>query len=122
MYFLKSRMISRLAADVQQRLWIKSEGSFKSTLGAFHLDVAFKAPMRGITAPFGASGCGKTTILRCLAGLECLPGRLTIGEGVWQDTESGVVHPPHRRQVDYVFQEASLFPHLSVRNNLLYGA
>ena len=78
--------------------------------------------MRGVTALFGPSGCGKTTILRCLAGLEHLPGRLIIGDEVWQDSEVGLIVPPHRRRIGYVFQEASLFAHLSVRDNLLYGA
>lgn len=97
-------------------------GNLAGTLGAFHLDVKFKMPMRGVTAMFGPSGCGKTTILRCLAGLERLPGRLTIGEEVWQDTNTGIFLPTHRRHVGYVFQEASLFPHLTVQDNLLYGA
>lgn len=96
--------------------------SFRGRLGAFALDVAFEAPMRGITALFGPSGCGKTTILRCMAGLQRLPGRLAIGHETWQDDTGGLFVPPHRREVGYVFQEASLFPHLSVRDNLLFGA
>jgi molybdate transport system ATP-binding protein len=91
-------------------------------LGAFDLDVAFELPPTGITALFGPSGCGKTTILRCMAGLQSLPGRICIGGEVWQDSAAGIFIPPYRRQVGYVFQEASLFPHLSVRDNLLYGA
>lgn len=92
---------------------------FRGRLGSFDLDVAFTAPMRGITALFGPSGCGKTTVLRCMAGLERLPGRLQVGDEVWQD-ETGF-RPPHRREVGYVFQEPSLFSHLDVRRNLLYG-
>jgi len=91
-------------------------------LGAFALDAACRMPMRGITALFGPSGCGKTTILRCLAGLLRLPGRLAVGDQLWQDSESGIFVPTYRRHVGFVFQEASLFPHLSVRGNLLYGA
>lgn len=91
-------------------------------LGAFTLDVAFDVPMRGITALFGPSGCGKTTILRCLAGLHRLSGALRVGDETWQDTRAGIFLAPHRRAVGYVFQEASLFSHLSVRDNLLYGA
>ncbi len=91
-------------------------------LGAFGLDVAFDAPMRGVTALFGPSGCGKTTILRCIAGLERLPGQLAVGDAVWQDTDADIFLAPHRRHIGYVFQEASLFPHLSVQDNLLYGA
>src|SRR5690554_2992263 len=96
--------------------------SFVGGLGAFKLDVAFEIPQRGITALFGPSGCGKTTILRCIAGLEHLRGQLRVDGEVWQDSARGVFRPAHTRSVGYVFQEASLFPHLSVRENLLYGA
>ncbi len=78
--------------------------------------------MRGITAIFGPSGCGKTTVLRCMAGLSRMAGRLRVGEEVWQDDGTGVFRKPYERSVGYVFQEASLFPHLSVRKNLEYGA
>lgn len=92
------------------------------TLGRFALDVNFTIPTSGITALFGPSGCGKTTILRCMAGLQHVPGRIQIGEEVWQDSDRGIFVKTYRRQIGYVFQEASLFPHLSVRQNLLYGA
>jgi molybdate transport system ATP-binding protein len=92
---------------------------FHGTLGAFALDAGFEAPMRGVTALFGPSGCGKTTVLRCVAGLQMLRGYLSIGGEVWQD--GAAFRPPYDRSVGYVFQEASLFPHLSVRRNLLYG-
>lgn len=92
------------------------------TLGNFSLDVAFKMPMRGITALFGPSGCGKTTILRCMAGLQRLPGHFVVGEEVWQDSARDIFVRTHQRPLGYVFQEASLFPHLSVLQNLLYGA
>ena len=76
--------------------------------------------MRGVTGLFGPSGCGKTTVLRCVAGLQMLrEGYLSIGGEVWQD--GAAFRPPYQRSVGYVFQEASLFPHLSVRRNLLYG-
>jgi molybdate transport system ATP-binding protein len=91
-------------------------------LGTFTLDATFNVPMRGITALFGPSGCGKTTILRCIAGLEQLPGTIVIGGLSWQDTSARHFLPPHRRHVGYVFQEASLFQHMSVRQNLLFGA
>src|SRR5215468_9243203 len=94
---------------------------YAGVLGRFELDVAFEAPMRGITALFGPSGCGKTTILRCVAGLNHLPGRLVVGGDVWQDDAIGKSLEPHERPVGYVFQEASLFSHLSVRGNLRYG-
>jgi molybdate transport system ATP-binding protein len=93
---------------------------FRGALGAFVLDAEFQAPMRGVTAVFGPSGCGKTTVLRCVAGLQMLTdGYLSIGGEIWQD--GAAFRPPHQRSVGYVFQEASLFPHLSVRRNLLYG-
>ncbi|MDX2157240.1 MAG: molybdenum ABC transporter ATP-binding protein [Hyphomicrobiaceae bacterium] len=91
-------------------------------LGSFTVDVGMKVGTRGITALFGPSGCGKTTILRCIAGLQHLAGRIAIGDDVWQDTKARYFRPPHLRHIGYVFQEASLFPHLSVRDNLLYGA
>lgn len=95
--------------------------SFRGTVGTFPLDVAFTFPMRGVTALFGPSGCGKTTILRCMAGLQHLPGRFTIGRDIWQDSARRIFRAPHRRPVGYVLQEASLFPHLSVRGNLRFG-
>jgi molybdate transport system ATP-binding protein len=91
-------------------------------LGGFTMDAAFEAPARGVTGLFGPSGCGKTTVLRCMAGLERFAGRLSVGGEVWQDDATGEFRKPHQRPVGYVFQEASLFPHLSVRGNLLYGA
>lgn len=88
-------------------------------LGAFELDVDFDLPMHGISALFGPSGCGKTTILRSVAGLNRIPGRIVVGDEVWQDETRFV--PTHRRAPGYVFQEASLFQHLTVRRNLTYG-
>lgn len=77
-------------------------------------------PGRGITALFGASGSGKTTCLRCMAGLERWPGGVfSVNGQVWQDHRTWL--PPHRRALGYVFQEPSLFAHLSVRANLEYG-
>lgn len=96
--------------------------AFSGSLGDFTLDVSFDAPLQGITALFGPSGCGKTTTLRCVAGLNRMAGFLKVGEETWQDDSASVFRKPHQRAVGYVFQEASLFPHLSVRKNLLYGA
>lgn len=93
--------------------------SFKGELGAFRLEAQFDAPLEGVTALFGPSGSGKTTVLRAIAGLERLDGRCSLGPLVWQDQLHFV--PAHKRGIGYVFQEASLFPHLSVRANLLYG-
>jgi molybdate transport system ATP-binding protein len=94
--------------------------AFRGSLGSFMLDAAFAVPARGVTALFGPSGCGKTSVLRCIAGLTRLPGRCEVDGDVWQD-EAGF-RPTHQRAIGYVFQEASLFAHLSVRRNLTYGA
>jgi molybdate transport system ATP-binding protein len=86
----------------------------------FRLDVRLDLPGEGITALFGPSGCGKTTLLRSIAGLErAARGSVSVNGLIWQD-EHGFL-PPHQRALGYVFQEASLFPHLSVRGNLDYG-
>lgn len=95
------------------------EARFRGRLGDFGLDVTVEAPASGVTVLFGPSGSGKTTVLRCLAGLTRLEGRLSLMGEIWQD--EGVFVPPHRRRVGYVFQDAALFGHLSVRGNLLYG-
>jgi molybdate transport system ATP-binding protein len=88
----------------------------------FTLEVNQHVPSRGITALFGASGSGKTTMLRCIAGLERIPGSVVSFDGEhWQDEARKIFVPPYRRACGYVFQEASLFPHLSVRRNLEYG-
>ncbi len=86
----------------------------------FNLDVDFCVPLQGITAIFGPSGCGKTTLLRAIAGLEtCQRGFFSLGTDVWQNEQHSL--PAYRRPLGYVFQEANLFPHLSVRGNLEYG-
>ena len=93
---------------------------FKLGWAGFTLDVDLSIPGRGVTVLFGRSGSGKTTLLRCIAGLERAPqGRLTVNGEVWQDEGRWV--PTHERPIGYVFQEASLFPHLSVMGNLQYG-
>lgn len=90
--------------------------------GAFNLEVDLALPGRGVTALFGHSGSGKTTLLRVLAGLERVAGaRVMLGDEVWQDDARKVFVPTHERGIGYVFQEASLFPHLSVRANLEFG-
>jgi molybdate transport system ATP-binding protein len=95
--------------------------AFRGTLGSFALDAAFDVPATGITGLFGRSGCGKTSVLRCIAGLQRVAdGSFAIDGDVWQAGET--FRKPHQRPIGYVFQEASLFPHLSVRRNLLYGA
>ena len=88
---------------------------------AFTLDVDLDLPTRGVTALFGPSGCGKTTLLRALAGLERAQGRVQLGDDVWQDDAQQRWLPTHQRPLGYVIQEAALFPHLSVRDNLAFG-
>jgi len=88
----------------------------------FSLDVDLQLPGRGISALFGHSGSGKTTCLRAMAGLErANDGYFAIGDEVWQDESRGTFLPPHRRSLGVVFQEASLFAHLSVRRNMEFG-
>ncbi len=94
---------------------------FAGHLGDFTLDARFTFPAKGITALFGASGCGKTSVLRSVAGLNRLDfGLFAIGGETWQNRRTFLA--PHKRALGYVFQDANLFPHLSARANLLYGA
>ena len=88
----------------------------------FTLDVDLVLPGRGITALFGASGSGKTTCLRVLAGLEPQAiGRIRVQRDIWQDSTQDMFRPVHQRALGYVFQEASLFEHLRVEDNLKFG-
>ncbi|MFU0841522.1 MAG: hypothetical protein ACFWTZ_02680 [Burkholderia sp.] len=87
----------------------------------FTLDAAFDIPDRGITVLFGPSGCGKTTVLRCTAGLERAEGLVEVNSHVWQDSARKIFVPAYERKLGYVFQEASLFPHLDVEENLTFG-
>ena len=90
--------------------------------GRFRLEVDAELPMRGITGIFGESGAGKTSLLRCVAGLERpVIGRLAVAGEIWEDTARGTCLPVHQRRVGYVFQEPRLFPHINVRRNLDYG-
>lgn len=98
------------------------EATFRHRLGSFELDASLTLPSHGVTGLFGPSGSGKTTVLRCLAGLErAREGRLRVGDETWQDEAAGRFLPPHRRGVGYVFQDANLFTHLSVRENLEFA-
>ena len=96
--------------------------SIQKQLEAFALQVSFVLASHGITVLWGASGSGKTTLLQCLAGLlRPDAGRIACREAVWFDAERGVCLAPERRRLGYVFQNVRLFPHLSVRSNMLFG-
>ena len=93
----------------------------RDRLGRFELDASFTAD-GGVTALFGRSGSGKTSIMRVIAGLaRPAEGRVVLDGDVLLDTREHIFVRPHRRRFGYVFQEARLFPHLSVRRNLSYG-
>ena len=94
---------------------------FHKRQGVFDLNVAIDAPA-GVTAIFGRSGSGKTTLVNALAGLtQPDRGRICVGDTVLYDSASGVNLPTQRRRVGYVFQDARLFPHMTVQRNLTYG-
>mgnify|MGYP001258912839 CR=1 FL=1 len=98
---------------------------FSYTFGAglqrpFSLDVDLQLPATGITTVFGESGSGKTTLLRCIAGLQRVQrGNLTIRDDIWQNQRTFI--PTHARPLGFVFQESSLFPHLTAFGNLHYA-
>ena len=97
------------------------EVALATRLGSLDLDVAFRADDR-VTALFGRSGAGKTTVVNAIAGLlRPERGRIVFAGEPLLDTAAGIDVPRHRRRVGYVFQDARLFPHLTVRRNLLYG-
>ncbi|HEV7309057.1 molybdenum ABC transporter ATP-binding protein [Ensifer sp.] len=90
-------------------------------LGDFSLDAAFTSD-GGVTALFGRSGSGKTSLINIIAGLmKPQSGRVLLDGDVIADSERKIFTPVHRRRFGYVFQEARLFPHLSVHRNLAYG-
>jgi len=94
------------------------KAAFKVDYPGFNLDIDLQLPASGITVVFGPSGSGKTTLLRCLAGLE-KSGKMEIAGQVLQN--ENIFIPVNRRAIGMVFQESRLFPHLKVRDNLLYG-
>jgi len=96
--------------------------NFKCQRDVFCLDIDLTLPGRGVTALFGPSGSGKTTCLRALAGLDRFPGGYcALGDTVWQDERQQKFMPTYQRNLGMVFQEASLFPHLSILGNLQFG-
>jgi len=90
--------------------------------GSFQVDADFKAKNTGITALFGPSGAGKTSVINMVAGL-IRPdrGRIVIQDRVLFDSDRGIDLPPEKRTIGYIFQDGRLFPHLTVRGNLTYG-
>lgn len=95
---------------------------FRLVRNAFRFGAEVSLQRSHVTAIFGHSGSGKTSLLRCLAGLEHPDeGKMHVNGEVWQDTSDNIFLPPHRRPVGMVFQDTRLFPHLSVRKNLTYG-
>ena len=98
------------------------EINFKKRYTGLAIDVAVSAPAQGITALFGRSGAGKTSIIQAVAGaVRPDEGRIAIGDRVFFDSTQRIDMPIHERRIGYVFQDSRLFPHLSVRRNLLYG-
>lgn len=94
----------------------------KKQQGRFILDAQLGLPARGVSALFGASGSGKTSLLRLIAGLDKSDaGHITLGERALVDTRRGVFLSPNKRRIGVVFQEPRLFPHYRVRGNLTYG-
>jgi len=97
------------------------EVDIEHRLSDFALDIHFQAG-RGLTALFGRSGAGKTSVVNAVAGLlRPRRGRIVMDGSVLLETERGIQIPTHLRRVGYVFQEGRLFPHLTVRQNLLFG-
>ncbi len=96
--------------------------TIKLSRAGFNLDVSFSAGT-GVTALFGPSGSGKSTILGAIAGLERpQQGLIRAGSEVFFDSDKGINLSPHHRNIGYVFQDAALFPHMSVARNLRYGS
>jgi molybdate transport system ATP-binding protein len=94
----------------------------KKRRGSFSLDACFELPTPGVVALFGRSGCGKSTLVNVIAGLlNADTGRVALDDLVLLDTERRLCVPPERRRIGYVFQDARLFPHMSVAANLKYG-
>lgn len=93
----------------------------RGAVGELRIEAAFEARAGETTAIFGPSGSGKTTVLRAVAGLTRLAGRLALGPATWQDDRRGVFIPAYRRRIGFAFQEPALFNHLSVEGNLRYA-
>ncbi|MFW0765293.1 molybdenum ABC transporter ATP-binding protein ModC [Trabulsiella odontotermitis] len=98
------------------------ELNFTQTLGTHRLDIHETLPASGITAVFGVSGAGKTSLINAISGLtQPEAGRIVLNGRVLNDVEKGICLTPEKRRVGYIFQDARLFPHYKVRGNLRYG-
>ncbi|MHA2707856.1 molybdenum ABC transporter ATP-binding protein ModC [Vibrio owensii] len=98
------------------------EIQFKQSLGETDFDIDLSLPGNGISALFGRSGAGKTTLINVISGLVTpKEGKVSIGDHVLFDSNAGINLPTHKRKIGYVFQDSRLFPHYSVKGNLLYG-
>lgn len=98
------------------------ELNFRQTLGSHHLNVNETLPGQDVTAIFGVSGAGKTSLINAICGLtRPESGRIVLNERVLSDAEQNIFLPPEKRRVGYVFQDARLFPHYNVSGNLRYG-
>ncbi|EGT5712256.1 molybdenum ABC transporter ATP-binding protein ModC [Cronobacter dublinensis subsp. dublinensis] len=98
------------------------ELNFTQVLGNHRLTVNETLPGSGITAVFGVSGAGKTSLINAISGLtRPQHGRIVLNDRVLSDTETDIFLPPEKRRIGYVFQDARLFPHYKVRGNLKYG-
>ncbi|WDP91178.1 MAG: molybdenum ABC transporter ATP-binding protein [Desulfobacter sp.] len=98
------------------------EVQLKKQQGRFFINAGFSTDRAGVTALFGTSGAGKTSVVNIVAGLSRPDsGKIVIGNRCCFDSEKKIDLPPEKRRIGYVFQEARLFPHLSVRANLTYG-
>ena len=115
--------IKTLDTSIGSAQGIKARFQFsvkQSATETFTFDIDLTIPGQGVTALFGESGSGKTSLLRCIAGLEKnISGCLSVNGELWQD--ASVFVPTHKRSLGYVFQEASLFEHLTAMGNLRYA-
>jgi molybdate transport system ATP-binding protein len=95
----------------------------RKKLPPFELQLDLRCPAETMSVVIGPSGAGKTTLIRIIAGLETADaGRIQYGQEVWLDTERGICLPPQRRCLGYVFQDYTLFPHLTVEKNVAFAA
>lgn len=119
---MKDKAISTDERSIRLRFKLNRQrtGKPQPTPAGFQLNVDLELPGSGVSAVFGPSGCGKTSLLRCIAGLEQPEeGLIEVNGQHWR--RPGLCLPTHKRPLAYVFQEASLFPHLSARGNLKYA-